>query len=103
MSSRTLFRLAFVGSVALLAFFLGLMVWEHFAHADGGPLIVHVAAALGPAMEDIVKDYEKETGGKVELRFGASQSILSNLEMTGQGDLFLPADESYLEIAGKKD
>ena len=69
------------------------------------PLIVYAAAAARPPMEAIARDYEAETGQKVELRFGASEDILTKAGMVNPADpadLFLPADESYVRIAGER-
>jgi molybdenum ABC transporter molybdate-binding protein len=68
----------------------------------GQPLVVHCAASLRPAAEEIARSYEQETGQSVELRFGGSQDLLSKLEITRQGDVFLPADEVYIDMARDK-
>ncbi|MBI1831643.1 MAG: molybdate ABC transporter substrate-binding protein, partial [Planctomycetes bacterium] len=52
--------------------------------------------------EAIAKEYEKDYGQRVEVRFGPSQTILSSFELTQKGDLFLPADDSYIQIAKDK-
>lgn len=69
---------------------------------QGDPLVVHVAEALRVPMEALAKEYEQERGQKIELRFGASQTILTQMALTKQGDLFVPADDSYVEDAKKK-
>jgi molybdate transport system substrate-binding protein len=38
----------------------------------------------------------------VQLQFGASQTLLANAQVTGMGDLYLPADDSYLTMAEDK-
>src|SRR5262245_16218729 len=96
---------AFGGSVALLAVLLAWLNWGSTAPGpdpNAGPLIVHCAASQRPPLEDIVKDYQRETGQAVELRFGNSQQVLSQLQITGSGDLFLPADEVYIDQAREK-
>jgi molybdate transport system substrate-binding protein len=65
------------------------------------PIVVQCADALRVPMEAIGKAYERETGQRVELRVGASQSLLAQMTVTQQGDLYLPADDSYLESARK--
>lgn len=67
------------------------------------PLIVHCAAALREPMEEIIPLYEQEKGIKVEVRYGESQGILTNLELSKQGDVFLPADDSYIADGQAKD
>jgi molybdate transport system substrate-binding protein len=53
-------------------------------------------------MEKVAADYESRYGVKVDLQFGASQTLLANLQVTGMGDLYLPADDSYLALADEK-
>jgi molybdate transport system substrate-binding protein len=65
-------------------------------------LVVHCAASLRPAAEEIARAYEQETGQTIELRFGGSQDLLSKIEITRQGDVFLPADEVYIDMARDK-
>lgn len=69
----------------------------------GPPLVVYCAEALRVPMEAIAKEYEAETKQHVELRNGPSQTILTQLANSGKGDLFLPADDSYIDLAKKKD
>jgi molybdate transport system substrate-binding protein len=66
------------------------------------PIVVHVAEAMRGPIELLAKQYEEERGQKIELRFGPSQAILSQLALSKQGDLFIPADDSYVEDAKKK-
>jgi molybdate transport system substrate-binding protein len=60
------------------------------------------AASNQSVMEDIRRAYEAETGRKVLIQYGASQTLLSQIEVSGTGDLFLPADDSYLTMAREK-
>ena len=53
-------------------------------------------------MEAIALEYEKETGTKVELQYGGSGLLLSNLEVSKQGDVYIAADESYVKQAQAK-
>lgn len=67
--------------------------------AEKPPVIVHVAAALRPPIEKAAKQFQQDTGIKIELRFGPSEKLLADLKLTKQGDLFLPADDSYVNKA----
>jgi molybdenum ABC transporter molybdate-binding protein len=62
-------------------------------------VIVHAAAALRPALDRAAPEFERETGIKIEVQYGPSEGILNSLRVTGQGDLFLPADDSYVAKA----
>jgi molybdate transport system substrate-binding protein len=89
-----------VGSLGLLGGFLA--IWWH-PRSEKVPVVVHTAAALRPALERAAPEFERDTGVKIELRFGASEGLLQNLKQTRQGDLFLPADDSYVTDARRDD
>ena len=66
------------------------------------PLIAYVAASLRPPLEAIAVDYQQQTGRRIELRFGGSEDLLTQARFsatTTPADLFLPADDSYLQKA----
>ncbi|MGI9470287.1 MAG: molybdate ABC transporter substrate-binding protein [Rubripirellula sp.] len=71
------------------------------ADADS-ELMFFCAASNRAVIEKVLSDYKEETGRDVNVQYGASQTLLSQLEVTGAGDLYLPADDSYLEIAEEK-
>jgi molybdate transport system substrate-binding protein len=53
-------------------------------------------------LEAIAADYSRETGQRVELRFGPSEDILNKARFpspTEPADLFIPADDSYIRQA----
>ncbi len=53
-------------------------------------------------IEPVARDYEAQYGTKIELQYGGSGTLLSNLEVSHVGDLYIPADESYLVITRQK-
>src|SRR5207245_3345321 len=66
------------------------------------PLMVYCAAGLREPMQAVAEQYQKEFGVEMRCNFGASQAELVTLERAGNGDLYLPADESYVELARQK-
>ncbi len=60
------------------------------------------AAGMRVPVEEAAKAYEAEGLGKVRMEFGGSQTLLSKMEVSKKGDIFLPADASYLDLARKK-
>jgi molybdate transport system substrate-binding protein len=64
-------------------------------------LLFHCAAGLRKPMSEIARHYEEEFGVKVHLQFGGSGALASQLELAG-GDLYLPADQSYIDSAREK-
>ena len=65
-------------------------------------LVLYCAASNRAVIEAIRTDYEKEFARTVQVQYGASQTLLSAIEVSGTGDLFLPADDSFLEMGVTK-
>lgn len=85
----------------LLALSLGLACCSR-PGAPVQPVVVYCAAGLKGPVEEAAKAYEAEFKVPVSLQFGGSQTLLANLEITKTGDLFIPADDSYLDMARQK-
>jgi molybdate transport system substrate-binding protein len=66
------------------------------------PLVAFVGAASKPATELAAKRFEEKTGIKVDLTFGGSGQVLSQMMLAGQGDLYFPGSSDYMELAKKK-
>ncbi len=66
------------------------------------PIVLFCAASNRAVIEQIRTDYEKETGRMVQVQYGPSQTLLSSIEVSATGDLYLPADDSYLTMAKEK-
>ena len=62
-------------------------------------LMLYCAAGMKPPVEKIVKQYEKEYGVDVMVQYGGSGTLLSNIRVVKNGDLYLAADKSYIEKA----
>ncbi|HYF34298.1 MAG TPA: substrate-binding domain-containing protein [Prosthecobacter sp.] len=90
----------------LLAFAaLALLVWSlrPFKTTGGASLVVYCAAGLKKPVEDVAKQYESEFGVKVDLQYGGSGTLLSQIRVAKQGDLFIAADDGLLADARKLD
>jgi molybdate transport system substrate-binding protein len=70
----------------------------------GEPLVVACAASTRGAMEAIMADYARATGTAVVAQYGPSQSLLAGIEVAGSrsADLFLPADDGFLDVARQR-
>ncbi|HHT9120375.1 MAG TPA: molybdate ABC transporter substrate-binding protein [Candidatus Hypogeohydataceae bacterium YC41] len=55
-----------------------------------------------PATEEAASEFEKETGIKVELAFGGSGYVLSQMILSQRGDIYFPGSSDFMEIAKKK-
>jgi molybdate transport system substrate-binding protein len=61
-----------------------------------------VGSASKPPMEEAAAAFEKETGIKVYLNFGGSGAMLSQIELSKSGDLYIPGSPDYIVKAEKK-
>ncbi|MEZ6119072.1 MAG: substrate-binding domain-containing protein [Pirellulaceae bacterium] len=69
---------------------------------NGDVLFMYCAAGVRLPVEEIVAAYRKEYGVSVQLQYGGSNTLLSQLEVAKTGDLYLAADESYTILATQK-
>lgn len=68
----------------------------------GQELFVFAGAASKPPTETAAKAFEKKTGVKVNLTFGGSGFVLSQMTLAKKGDLYFPCSSDFMEIAKKK-
>lgn len=83
-----------------LSFFLSITSCETNSSKD--PLLVYIGAASKPPTEDIVELFEKETSMDGDVIFGGSWYVLSQMELSGKGDIYFPGSSDYMEIAKRK-
>jgi molybdate transport system substrate-binding protein len=69
------------------------------AVAGDKPLMIFAGSASQPPLEEAAKVFEKKTGIPVTLHLGGSGAMLSQIRLTGRGDLYIPGSPDYLEIA----
>lgn len=62
-------------------------------------LEVFAGSASQPALELAVRDFESKSGARVDLHLGGSGAMLSRMELSGAGDIYLPGSSDYMEIA----
>jgi molybdate transport system substrate-binding protein len=66
------------------------------------PLKIYCAAALKTSMQAIAAAYEDETGRHCEFEFGDSGQMLASVTLRPDGDLFFPADDSFIRLAQER-
>ncbi len=86
----------FVLVASLLFFFVAT------SHSYREELLVFAGAAGKPPTEDAAKAFEKKTGVKVNVTFGGSGFVLSQMTLAKKGDIYFPGSSDYMEIAKKK-
>jgi len=96
-----------LGSAALVAALYGAFLLtgdrdERARPAADTTLEMYCAAGISKPIQEIAEQYRDEYGVEVQLQFGGSGTLLNNLQVAKQGDIYLAADSSYLEIAAEK-
>jgi molybdenum ABC transporter molybdate-binding protein len=71
-------------------------------NASGDSLILFCAAGIRLPIEQIRRNFERECGIRVDVQYGGSNTLLSQLQVSRTADLYLAADNAYLAIARKK-
>ena len=94
-----------LGSIGVVAALVAMLVWGRPSHdVDAERIEVYCAAGMRVPMEEIARQYEEETGVKVDLQLGGSGSLLNQLEVNkfSEADLYLAADDHYTDLAREK-
>ncbi len=86
-------------ALATLSFSLGCGGPEEGAP---GSLTLFCGSASKPAMEEITSRFERETGVAVNTVFGGSGTLLSQIELSQRGEIYLPGSPDYIVIARRK-
>jgi len=78
-----------------------LLTASPFTHTAvaGERLLIYAGAASKPPTEDAAKLFEEKTGAKVDVVFGGSGYVLSQMRLAKQGDLYFPGSSDYMEKA----
>jgi len=63
---------------------------------------VFAAASLADAMNEIAKDYQRDTGKSVAVSPAASSALARQIEASGGADLFISADLDWMDYLDKK-
>ncbi len=101
------FGIALAATLAAALALAALLVWnprgEHPPRVERPqPLMVFCAAGIRAPVEAAIRRYEQEQGVPVQLQYGGSQTLLASLEVSRRGDLYVPGDDSYIEVARNK-
>jgi molybdate transport system substrate-binding protein len=71
------------------------------ASAQATEILVFGAASLTDALQELATTYEKTTGDKLVFSFGASSTLVRQIQAGAPADLFLSADEEKMDTLEK--
>jgi len=92
-------------SVLLVILLLGILIYL-VRESDGGSsgktvLQVHCAAGMRKPVEEAVAVYAKKHDIDIQINYGGSGQLYAMLQTTG-GDIYIPADDSYIKQAQRQ-
>jgi molybdate transport system substrate-binding protein len=70
--------------------------------ADDERILAFCGAASKPAMEEAAEIFQKQTGIMVDLNFGGSGTMLSQMNLARRGDVYIPGSPDYMVKAGRE-
>lgn len=83
-------------------FYLWFVINNGMAFAEQR-FMIFVGAASKPPTEEAARSFEKKTGIKIDLVFGGSGYVLSQMIFSKQGDIYFPGSSDYMELAKNKE
>ena len=70
--------------------------------AETPRLLVFAGSASKPPTQEAARAFTQKTGISVDLVFGGSGYVLSQMKLTRKGDLYFPGSSDYMEIAKRQ-
>jgi molybdate transport system substrate-binding protein len=68
----------------------------------GKELSVFAGSASKPALDEAAAAFEKQSGAKVYLTYGGSGTVLSQMELSKTGDIYIPGSPDFMVKAESK-
>jgi molybdate transport system substrate-binding protein len=87
-------------NVLLVMVFIILIV--HEAHPASKELLIFAGAASKPATEEAIQAFQEKTGVRINVVFGGSGFVLSQMKLAKRGDLYFPGSSDFMEVAKKE-
>jgi molybdate transport system substrate-binding protein len=72
------------------------------AAAQGRDVLVFAAASLKNALDDVVKQWQTETGRKVVVSYAASNNLIKQIEQGAPAEIFISADLDWMDYGQQK-
>jgi molybdate transport system substrate-binding protein len=85
----------------LMAFFF-IFFFSQETQSSSKRLLIFAGAASKPATEEAVKTFQEKTGLSVDIIFGGSGFVLSQMKLAKKGDLYFPGSSDFMELAKKE-
>lgn len=84
--------------ICLLIFFFVFI--SNTTRAD--ELLIFAGSAVKPPLDEIIAEFRKSENLEINVSYGGSGFVLSQIELSKRGDIYLPASPDFMEKAKKK-
>jgi len=85
----------------LISVFLTLLFLKD-AQSSSGKMLIFAGAASKPATEEAVRIFQERFGRRVDVNFGGSGFVLSQMKLGKRGDLYFPGSSDFMEMAKRE-
>jgi len=62
-------------------------------------LLLYCGAGLRPPVDQIAREFAKQYGIRIECDYAGSEVLLSRIKLSGRGELYMPGDVYYVDMA----
>ena len=66
------------------------------------PPLLYCGAGIKPPVAELVDEFARRHGVTIECDYRGSEVLLSSIKLTGKGDLYMPGDVHYVELAERE-
>ena len=77
------------------------LIFPQNVHPAPKRILIFAGAASKPATEEVVHSFQKMFGIPVDVVFGGSGFVLSQMKLAKKGDLYFPGSSDFMEMAKK--
>lgn len=100
-SKITLRGIALMNRLFFFVVFVFVFVLLKEALSSSERMLIFAGAASKPATEEMIKVFREKFGVTVDITFGGSGFVLSQMKLTRKGDLYFPGSSDFMEMAKK--
>lgn len=65
-------------------------------------LLLYCGAGIRPPVDELVRSFGREHGVKIATDYAGAEVLLSKIKLSQRGDLYMPGDKHYVNLAAEK-
>jgi len=91
-----------IKKITLFIVIFFIFVFVQYAQSSSKRLLMFAGAASKPATEEAVRIFQERSGIAVDVIFGGSGFVLSQMRLGKKGDLYFPGSSDFMEVAKRE-